>query len=245
MFKYCRIILAAILVLPLIIGCSKSTKTECPPLTPRANEEAELVALCLSGQLVAPAYLYQRVLDDLKAIRTEFGNTFEAVRGIGFSPPWVVSCILMSFDDTTGQQVFDEKYHAWDELNEMYRVTRITRSPVMPGFGGSASLYFEGRLNPARLAELYEVLPGVRYAEPNFWYGDGPNVYVRQTDFGFSYLFRYAYGDCPSGCIYNEYWYFVCEGGGPVFIGHWVFRSQPEPEWWQEARLNREHYCDP
>jgi hypothetical protein len=248
MFKYCRIALVAILVLPLIFNCSKSTKspsrnddTETPvDFSPKENEEAELVALCLSEELVAPDSLYHRILNDLEAIRADFGDMFEAVNGIGFRPPWMVSYLSMAFDESAAQLIAAGEYDAWDQLNEYYHVTDIKI-----GGHGLVSLVFDGRLNPYRLAEQYRLLPGVLYAEPNFRDGDGSNVYARQIDLGFSYLFRYARGDCPAGCTYNEYWYFVCEGGGPVFIGHWVFRSQPEPDWWQEARLNREHYCDP
>jgi len=249
MFKYCRVALVAILVFHLIVSCSKSTKnpsrtddTETPvDFSPKENEEAELVALCLSGELIAPDTLYDDVLHDLTAIRAEFGDTLQAVNAIEFRPPWWrVSYLLMAFDESAAQLIADGQYHAWDQLNEYYHVTEIKI-----GGHGCVWLVFDGRLNPYRLAEQYEVLPGVLYAEPNFRDGDGPNVYARQTDLGFSYLFRYARGDCPVECTYNEYWYFVCEDDGPVFIGHWVFRHEPEPEWWQEARLNREHYCDP
>ena len=100
MFKYGRIALATILVFSFTIGCSKSTKTETgnddtekPPIdiTPKENEEAELVALCLSGELIAPDSLYDDVLHDLTAIRAEFGDTIQALDGIGFWPPWRVS----------------------------------------------------------------------------------------------------------------------------------------------------------
>ena len=164
---------------------------------------------------------------------------FEGVNGIGFWPPWMVSYLSMAFDESAAQLIAAGEYDAWDQLNEYYHVTEIKI-----GGHGLVSLVFDGRLNPYRLAEQYRLLPGVLYAEPNFRDGDGPNVYARQTDFGFSYLFRYAYGDCPAECIHNEYWYFVCEDDGPVFIGHWVVRHEPEPDWWQEARLNKEHYCD-
>ena len=248
MFKYWRITLEAILVFSLVLSCSKSTRnpsrsgdTE-PPIdvSPKENWEAELMALCLSGELTAPDSLYYRILNDLEAIRADFGDVFEPVHGIGFRPPWMASYLLVAFDESAAQLIVDGEYHAWDELNENHHVTEIKI-----GGHGLVSLVFDGRLNPHRLAEQYQVLPGALYAEPNFWIGDGPNVYARQTDFGFSYLFRYARGDCPAGCIHNEYWYFVCEESGPTFIGHWVHRHQPEPEWWQEARLNREHYCDP
>lgn len=110
---------------------------------------------------------------------------------------------------------------------------------------GLTMLRFKGRLHGCRLAELYGVLPGTWAVTPSYSRGDRPNVYARQTRDGITYLFRHGWGDCPSGCLYDEYWYFIFEGDQPVFIGHWAPHEDPdEPEWWEEARLNKEHYCD-
>lgn len=252
MFKYSRITLVVILLSCFIISCSKSTKnengnenTEPPPIefTPKENEEAELIALCLSGELVAPDSLYNQILSDLAAIRATFGDTFEVVNRIKFSPPWVAGCLIIGFDDSTVQQIRNGQYHAWDSLNQQYQVTKI--DTIVFDWLGIALLSFEGRLHPYRLAEVYAVLPGVWAASPNGIRGDYPNIYARQTGSGLTYLFRDAWGDCPSGCIYSEYWHFIFEGDQPVFIGHWAPDEDPnEPDWWEEARLNREHYCD-
>jgi hypothetical protein len=89
------------------------------------------------------------------------------------------------------------------------------------------------------------VLPGVEVTSPNFIAGDWSNVYARQTQDGLTYLFRKGWGDCPSGCIYSEYWYFSFDGDQPVFVGHWAPTVEPEePDWWEEARLNKENYCN-
>lgn len=252
MFKYSRITLVVILLSCFIISCSKSTKnengnenTEPPPVefTPKENEEAELVALCLSGELVAPDSLYNQILSDLAAIRATFGDTFDVVNRIKFKPPWIAGCLVIGFDDTTAQQIPNGEYHAWDELNQQYQVTNIDTTLIH--IVSAAVLYFKGRLHPWRLAELYAALPAVRYTYPNVGFGDWPNIYARQIGEGITYLFRDAWGDCPSGCIYSEYWYFIFEGDQPVFIGHWAPDEDPnEPDWWEEARLNREHYCD-
>ncbi|MGB7062909.1 MAG: hypothetical protein WBF13_11230 [Candidatus Zixiibacteriota bacterium] len=249
MFKYWRIVLVVMLILSFMVGCSKSTKTETgnddtekPPIdiTPKENQEAELIALCLSGELIAPDSLYDDVLDDLTAIRAEFGDTIQALNAIEFWPPWRVSYLLMAFDESAAQLIADGEYHAWEELNEYYHVTEIKI-----GGSGLVSLVFDGRLNPCCLAEEYEALPGVIYVEPNFGDGDGPNVYAREATDGLTYLFRNAWGDCPSGCTSNEYWYFIFEENEPVLVGYWrQHQGDPQPEWWEEARLNREHYCD-
>jgi hypothetical protein len=243
MFAHRRLTLVAILVLPLIINCSKSTRTKCPPRTPKADEEAELIALCLSGGLVAPDGLYEQVRRDLAAIRSTFGDSYESVAKINFRTPWLPGCLVMAFDDTTEQRVLSGEYHAWDVLNK--KLELATLDTLFLRRYGFSVLYFEGRLHPYRLSELYGVLPGVRYAFPNHLAGDRPNVYARHDVYGSTYLFRKAWGDCPSGCIYSEYWYFRVDDNWPMFVGHWVPHEDPNvPEWWEEARVNRDEYCD-
>jgi hypothetical protein len=252
MLRHWRIGAVLTVLLCLIFNCSKSTRNENGEVineprsassTPKDNEEAELMALCLSGELVAPDSLYDQILSDLAAIRTTFGDTFEAVNRIGFQPPWMAGCLMIGFDDTTFQQVLDGQYNAWDTLNEQYQVVQIHTIPI--GNRGVVLLTFAGRLHPWCLAELYSVLPGVWAAHPNGVIGDSPNVYAREAADELTYLFRNGWGDCPSGCIDSEYWYFIFETDQPLFVGYWpAYQGVPAPLWWQEARLNEEDYCD-
>jgi len=243
MFTYCRLTLAAILVLPLIINCSKSTRTKCPSRTPKADEEAELIALCLSGKIVAPDNLYEQVLRDLAVIRSTWGDSIQNVDRIRFWTSWVPSCLILGFDDTTTQQLLDGVYDAWDDLNERYELTSMDTTHLARD--GFVVLYFVGRLHSWRLAESYQDLPGVWAASPNYLPGDWSNVYARQTLTGMGYLFRRGWGDCPSGCLYSEYWYFRVGDNWPTFVGHWVPHEDPNvPDWWEEAKINRDHYCD-
>ena len=150
---------------------------------------------------------------------------------------------MIGFDVATVEQIRNEQYHAWDELNEKYEVTTI--DTLLLDWLGLTGLSFRGRLHAHRLAELYSVLPGTWAVSPAASRGDWPNVYSRQTREGMTYLFRHGWGDCPSGCIYSEFWYFRVDDNWPTFVGHWVPHEQPNvPEWWEEARVNRDHYCD-
>ena len=241
MINVWRIPLMLILSSCLVISCSKLASNEGSKLTPKDNAEAELIALCLSGNLVAPDSLYKQVLSHLATIRSTFGNNYECLNRITFVPPWRVGRLIIGLDDTTAQKVANAEYQAWDELNKKYQVTKINTGLLE--FIGSTVLYFKGRLHPCRLAELYADLPGVRHAEPNGRIGDSPNIYPRQTGDGITYLFRDAWGDCPSGCIYSEYWYFVFEEKQPILIGHWAPHEDPqEPDWWNEAKENIEQF---
>ena len=134
MFNACRITLVLILLSCLIISCSKSTRNETddektgpPPVefAPKENEEAELAALCLSGELVAPDSLYNQILSDLAAIRATFGDTLNVVIRVKFKPPWIAGCLILGFDSITAQQIANGEYHAWDELNQQYQVMKI------------------------------------------------------------------------------------------------------------------------
>lgn len=241
MINVWRATLVLILSSCLVISCLKLASNEESKLTPKDNAEAELIALCLSGNLIAPDSLYKQVLSDLAAIRSTFGDDFERLNRITFVPPWRAGGLIIGFDDTTAQNVANGEYQAWDELNKKYQLTKINTRLI--GFIGTTELYFKGRLHPRRLAGLYADLPGVSYTELNGRIGDSPNIYPRQTEDGITYLFRDAWGDCASGCIYSEYWYFVFEEKQPILIGHWVPHEEPqEPHWWDEAKQNIEQF---
>lgn len=209
-------------------------------LTPEDYEEAAHMALALSGELVAPDSLYNQVLEELAGIRSTYGDRIGPIQRIRFKLPWVPGNLILSFDSTTAQMVADGEYHAWDQLNQQYQVTEIDTFSINYGW---VLLYFNEKYHPRRLAEKYEILPGVIYTEPNRIIGDSSRIYPRLTLRGITYLFREGMGDCPSGCIVNLYWYFDTEWNRPVLIGYWDPHNNPkEPFWWNEAEQNIESY---
>ena len=235
-----QILFLLLFLLSVLFSCSKSTKHEKYQLPPGAHREASVIALYLSGELEASESLTNKVLRELAAIRSAFGNDFP-ITCLEFLPPWVVACVIVAFDDTTHEKVVAGNYHAWDQLNDWCQVTRIDIHEVT--CYSYVALYFERLLHPSRLAELYGTLPGVIHSDASRLDGDWPNLYPRMMHSAITYLFRYAWGDCMAGCIYNEYWYFIFEGDQPVFVGHWAPDEDPnEPDWWEEARQNEEAY---
>ncbi len=239
--KIWRIILLLSLVSCWIIKCSNpfsSLRKQDIELTAEDYVEAELVALCLSGELIAPDDLSSQVLGDLAEIRSIYIEKYSSFSRIRFEPPWIPSCLIISFDSATAQQVANDEYHSWDQLNESYEVINIDTSSIRNDW---VVLNFRDRLHPRRLAEIYGTLPGVIYAEPDFWGGDSSRVYPRQTYRGITYLFYEGWGDCPAGCINKIYWYFGIGYNRPAFIGYWNPQEDPrEPDWWRAAKQNIE-----
>lgn len=233
----------ALLILVLAFGCEEGvTDQELQP-TPEDIQEAELMAMCLSGKVTAPEDLTEQMLDDLLYIRNNWKDDFEPINSIRFWPPWVPGNVIIGFNDSTAQKIRRGEYNAWDKLNEQYQVIEIDTTSL--DVISCVVLSFEDNLNSRRLAELYEGLPGVIYTEPNYYIGDRSNVYPKIVWDGISYLFRDAWGDCPAGCISNEYWYFGSKRGIPLYIGHWIpDDDSSEPYWWSEAKQNREQYGD-
>lgn len=212
-----------------------------------ADRNAELMAIYLSGELEAPLGLYVQISRELRAIRSRFGSEFGEIREINFKFPAPMDETMIAFDDTTAAKVDAGEYRAWDELNERLNLVRMRRL-----YGSSTTwvLYFDGTFHPVRLAEIYEELPGIERASPNWYIGDWPCIMPRLTGGGITYLFRNAWGDeccCfTCGCEYSEYWYFTIEYGRPVFVGYsectW-YGGCEEPAWWPEAKQNLDQYC--
>lgn len=206
-------------------------------IQPPASEEARLMALSLSGEIQPPQTLAREIQAHLTQIRAQYGNIDAVINSLSYRPPWVPGRIIIRVDTTTNRMIKEGSYRAWDALNLKYQ---LLEKKILSSF---VVLSFNGILHSRHLATHYTNLPGVQYAEPDGYAGDSPNIYPRSTPSGLTYLFRYAWGDCPSGCIYNKYWYFIITPTGPKLIGSWDPQGQPsQPSWWPDAKENIDQY---
>ena len=206
-------------------------------IQPPASEEARLMALSLSGEIQPPQTLAREIEAHLAQIRAQYGNIDAVINSLSYRPPWVPGRIIISVDTTTNRMIKEDSYRAWDALNLKYQ---LLDKKILSSF---VVLSFNGILHSRHLATLYADLPGVQYAEPDGYVGDSPNIYPRSTPSGLTYLFRDAWGDCPSGCIYSKYWYFIIRPTGPQLIGSWDPQDQSsQPSWWPDAKKNIDQY---
>jgi hypothetical protein len=190
-----------------------------PDLTPaQPDPEALAIALWLSHELKAPTDLYERVRSDLFLIREGFRDSIPAV-DLRFHEPWEPGRLILGFDQEYYQLVSDEQYRAWDSLNALFNMVQIDLS--MPAFN-MLKLKFDDGLNPEILAAAYEQLPGVGFAVPNRYMGGRPMLLPAAANDGrILYFFRNAWGDCPSGCLYSEYWVLTVLNGRVVYDGYY------------------------
>ncbi len=184
------------LLLPLLTGNAAATYPD--PLL-----EAQLLAIEVSGQLRPPPELTEQILNDLADIRTAFPQ----IADITYWPTAAPDKIIIGLT----QQAFDDfkngQYHVLDELNSTYGVIKITSFSLIKAI----LLKFNQVYNTQLLSQIYlHAHPyGVRYVEPNYSIGDGSNISASPP----FYNFVRAWGDCPSGCIYHQWWHFKVEDG--------------------------------
>ena len=55
-------------------------------------------------------------------------------------------------------------------------------------------------------------LEGIGYAEPNVHLGDGPDIEASMSQGIWHVVVRNAWGDCPSGCVDEELFFFTVQG---------------------------------
>lgn len=191
-----------------------------PELTStQPDAEALAAALWLSHELKAPNDLYERIRSDLIIVREQFRDSLPAV-DLKFHQPWEPGRLILGFDQDTYQQISDGQYHAWDSLNTVYNMIQVDLS--MPAFK-MLKLFFDDGLNPEILAEIYQQLPGVRFAVPNRYMGERPMLLpAAPVDGRILYFFRNAWGDCPSGCLYSEFWVLTVLDGRVVYDGYYT-----------------------
>ena len=210
-------------------------------LTMQDNKEAEEIALCLSGDLMAPKALYARVRDDLAAIRGDYADLFAGKRTGQFLIPWAPGSVVISFAPDVALQVKNGEYHEWDFVNEKLGINKIDLYLIDKGW---AVVYSGYRLNSRRMAEFYDSLPGVLYTEVNGRiYLDCPISYVfpRLSGNDLSYLVLAIAPNAEDDYDY-EYLFFTMDGSVPTLVGVRDGRDADLPAWWDEAKKNMDAY---
>jgi hypothetical protein len=190
--------------------------------------EAEILALCVAETLFPVPDQVNGILHQLQAIRSAYGH--DAVHKTR-ARNWWTGVIEVQFTAAADHEFEMGAYYHWNELNNELGLVGIE-----PTGAGAAALHFARRFNPCLGAEKYMELPGIVEASPLFVETDGPDVYMGMSEwYGYTYLFRYARGDCEHGCRDVEYYFFRFNGAEPVLTGRWNPAKSDPPAWWSQV----------
>lgn len=195
--------------------------------TPRAQADAEILALEASGEFIAPEPLYQRIVAELAGIRAGF----PALAEIGVRPCHLSDSVIVHFTAEGFEQLGNGTYTAWDDFNENLALESIEALPSILLPPVPVALHFEGRYNANRVALGYSGLPEIASAEPNGLAGDGPDICLARRGQDHLYIFRDAHGDCPAGCINENFTALSVDPSGNIAeVGEWDGSGGP-PLW--------------
>jgi hypothetical protein len=220
-------------------GCDTTSVT--PPRTNqqdtlqhRDNFEAEMAALWVSRNLLATDYYYNLFDLGFSLVREEYEDSIPEV-WIRFQPPWHPGSVDLKITEETKVQLRNGLATCLDSLNLFFGITDIDTSFLgrYNNINVTSSTYY----HPKRMAERYLPLPCVMEAYAASWgRANELGCYPWLITGGSNYLFRSGWDDCPSGCVYNNVWYFRVIGTDVEYVGIYNTETDPEPYWWPEAR---------
>ncbi len=169
-----------ITVSPLCQSFVPLTSLDALALSPRPDADAELLALEVSGALVAPTDVYARIATDLSAIR----SASPELATIHVRPKFAPSVLVVGLNSDGVLKLVAGGYSAWLCQNEVYRVTLADARPY------GADLHFGARYNMPLLVTAYASLPNVTVVEPLWIVGPSDDVCAVKSGTTMSYVFR-------------------------------------------------------
>lgn len=199
--------------------------------------ESDRLAMLLSGQLRAPDSLKARVRSDLDLIRRRYGDSHPGTASVVFCVPWRLGSMLLAPDSSTLEAILVDSYTAWDSLNSEFNFDTYVR------LGSWLWMFFNTTANVRAMTALYQQLPGIQRAYVDHWGGDWPTLWPQIAGDTIKYVFRMAWGDCPAGCAFSQYWFFKTVPGWAWPVGFWdEAGGAPAPSWWPEALAVQQNY---
>ena len=218
--------LAACCVL-VLTGCSDSISPGAPVVVPSdaweppALTEAAILAHRLlsrdDDRLLVGAADRQELAGELGSVLSRIRDVYPTAEDITVQAFYAFGELLVGLeptlfedvaellDDQTGPVLLRTGRAEFDTLNQRLGLTAVDLFPST----GTAIFYFNEYLNVPAAAAAYATTEGIEYAEPNAYLGDGPDIDAVKSQRRWYVVARHAWGDCPSGCISEELFFFI------------------------------------
>lgn len=182
----------------------------------RDDPEAERLAMKLTAQLRSPDEEYERIRDDLWLIRL----THQLLWQVGDEGSYADDQLVVDLDQGL-------PWTGFHDLNAYYQV--VGEEVILDD---TYLLTFCDNINADELASIYEALPEVVYAEPNFVVGCVDEIIVSVMSTTYSYRMVEGWAnpdDMFPGCNCWMIWEFDVEEGGAL---DWISYNEQEDGWW-------------
>lgn len=173
-------------------------------------DESTILALEISGELVAPVDVANQVTDDLAVIR----DAYPVVASITVWPDWEPGRLKVRLTPSAWAQYLAGTYTALDTLNEEYGMAVVDQIAFINVLVLASAVCS----NPTVIEDAYATAAGVEWAAPNWYLGDGDDI--TSTHVG-RYTFKHGWLDCAVGCAYEHYWQFEVNNGVATLVGEY------------------------
>ena len=153
-----------------------------------------------------------RVLGLIRAVSPEMAE-------VNARPKWEPGTLILGLEPSLFEAVsvglpeegasgpFCTGYLEFDALNAAVGLQGVEILPFE--YALAIVIRFHPREHVHSAAISYHGIEGIIYAQPEFILGDGSDIEVLWSDGKWYTVFRKAWGDCPSGCIFSELHFFV------------------------------------
>jgi hypothetical protein len=196
-----------IVLLGVVMSAAVPADSLCPAYPPDGFSDAQVVAANFYPGLLAPDSLVSRVGHDLALIRQAVPFLATAHHWPDPGPPAGTGPpggIIVHLTAEAAARFIAGTHDGMNALHAQFGMPNIFQLSAQ-GF----ALCFMAPYRFDDLVPLYEVIDGVFDVDALPVIGDGSKIRLQEDG---TYLFRYAWGDCPSGCIYQHIWVFRVTG---------------------------------
>ncbi|MFQ6094112.1 MAG: hypothetical protein ACE5OR_15825, partial [bacterium] len=185
-------------------------------------------ALILTLRLQDGIWLDTALALEIDSILEAARNEYDTVKSIHVWPDYVpTDLMLKSYASWT---------QAWcegnlltgnatiDSLTMVYKMTSVECF-----YGPWFNLVFAQPLKMPLLCRVYKAIPGVVYAEPNYFCCEGDDIEAFEKNQIWHLAFTHGWGDCQMGCIYRYYWYVTVDQHLDALLVEEIYRDIETP----------------
>ena len=158
-------------------------------------------------------------IDEIARVLGIIRSTWPEMAEVNARPRWEPGTLILSLEPSLFEAVsvslpeegvsapFCTGHPEFDALNAAVGLRGVEILPFE--YTRVIVIRFDPREHIYSAGASYEKIEGVIYAEPNLVLGDGSDIEVLWSEGKWYAVFRRAWGDCPSGCIFSELHFFV------------------------------------
>lgn len=191
-------------------------------------EQCTYLALQFTHVLEAPEAMVTRICEDRAAIE----DAFPKVAGLWVHQKWEVGQIQCRLTETGWAEYLAGGLPALHLLLSQYSCAVRSTYPELRFLKIASARPLHSEL----LAEIFGELEGVQSSLADYNCCDGSTIDVLDLGDSSRYLYRTAWGDCPSGCINQHFRELEVVDGVPHLLAEWGDGVRTDRVTWSELK---------